>query len=279
MAAEAHMLAGEWWSEFQKKGEKQMLIDGVSSGVGSAHVQAEILEKRFPEALVPALIQGARASTIPWTTRRFISLLTTNDSVEAKEFMKNALHDGSALCRATAALTLVHKDRAGTIAGMIQEWERYTNSVPPFDFESSLPIAHFLAAMDSSEAINALKHNLQLRPALFRVAVVNEVADGTSNNHFCLINDVRELPPVKSALVEEFLIDALRDEEQHEKISGHCPLDGRIYSNLRVCDKAGHMLKELWRDRYYFDLCASQNIRDIQIAAIQDAWKKAHPEK
>jgi hypothetical protein len=256
-----------------------MLIEGVSSGVGSAHVQAEILGKRFPEALVQALIQGARVSTKAWTTRHFISLLATNDSAEAKAFMKNALHDGSALCRATAALTLVHNDRAGTIAGMIQEWKRYTNSISPFDFESSLPIAHFLASMDSSEAITALKHNLQLRPALFRVAVVNEVAGGTSNDHFCLINDMRERPPVESARVEEFLIAALQDEGQHEKISGHCPLDGRFYSNLRVCDKVGHMLKELWRDRYHFDLCASQNIRDIQIAAIEDAWKQAHPEK
>lgn len=284
-AAEAHKLADEWWAEFQKKGEKQMLIDGVSSGVGSAHVQAEMLGKRFPEALVPALIQGARVSTVPWTTRHFISLLATNDSVEAKEFLKNALHDGSALCRATAALTLVHKDRAGTIAAMIQEWERYTNSIPPFDFESSLPIAHFLAAMDSREIIAALKHNLHLRPISMKNAVINEVAGCTWNDHFCLINHIRERAPSESALVEEFLISFLQDKDPLQTRPGDYYWKTR--PGMRICDEAGYYLNRLWPNRYSFN--ANTDVigevektiekHDRQIAAIQAAWKQAHPEK
>lgn len=284
-AEEAHRLAVEWWAEFQTKGERRMLIEGVAAGSGSAVAQAAMLKERFPDSLISASIQAARASTNRRITQYFIQTIESNPSPEAQAFMKNILREGTAVCKATAAQMLVRGNRIETISAMIQEWDRHTNAVPPFDFESSLPIAHFLAAMDSPDAIAALKHNLDMRPASIKNAVINEVAGCTSSSDFCMFNNIREGSASENALVEEFLISFLPDKS---------PLELRLHDyywksrpGMRICDEAAYYLNQLWPKRYAFYVDTTligqveKTVRDHdrQIAAILAVWKQAQPEK
>src|SRR5262249_20699457 len=57
-AAETKKQYQAWWAEFQKKGEKQMLIEGVQAGDYHSLRQGRMLLERYPDAALDALVQG-----------------------------------------------------------------------------------------------------------------------------------------------------------------------------------------------------------------------------
>jgi len=56
-------LAERWWQEYQKKGEKQMLIEGTAAGNRDSSGHAQRLVEKYPEAALTPVIEGIRAST------------------------------------------------------------------------------------------------------------------------------------------------------------------------------------------------------------------------
>ena len=51
--------AERWWREYQRKGEKQMLIEGVEAGDDDSNEQARRLVARYPEAALEPIVKSA----------------------------------------------------------------------------------------------------------------------------------------------------------------------------------------------------------------------------
>ena len=67
--------AEKWWQEFQKKGEKQVLIEAAIRGDRDSYLNAERLVKKFPEAAFEPLREGIRAAKEDWIRSNMLNYL------------------------------------------------------------------------------------------------------------------------------------------------------------------------------------------------------------
>ena len=282
--AETHKLAEAWWAEFQKKGEKELLVEGVEAGDENASPQASLLVARYPDVAATALSKGIhnatnavaeaslseqmRARKNANIRKRLIEIFQKWDSSAAQTFLQNELHEGNDGSRVSAAEILVQNNRKEVIKIMIREWQ----SSPDYRVENDqgwTECARFLASVDSPEAIAALGQNLQERPLNTRMAIVHNVGEGGT-----LWGETRPISersaPAREA-IELLLVTCLDDTGRQLGDSG--PRMGRHYRDVRICDMAGYYLDQLWPDRYHFDLSGSAEIRDQQRLECQKVWR------
>ncbi len=269
-AAEARKLAEAWWTEFQEKGEQQMLIEGTAAGDDSAKSEAELLVARFPAAAAPALARGIHAATKEWTRNELIKVFRKFDTSAALAFLKGELHAGTDGSRVSAAEALLEmqSNKQEVVNAMIQEWQ---NS-PDYKVENDqgwTECARFLAAADSPEAIEALARHLPARPISTRMAIVHNVGEGGTR-----WGEIREISKrgAVSAATEALLAGMLEDAGQQLGDSG--PRLGRHFRDVRICDMAGYYLNQLWPDRYHFDLSTSSESRDEQRDECKKIWSQ-----
>jgi hypothetical protein len=282
--SEAHKLAEAWWAEFQKKGEKELLVEGVAAGDENASAQASLLVARYPYVAATALSKGIRNATNAVAgaflseqmrarknaniRKRLIEIFQKCDSSAAQTFLQNELHEGNDGSRVSAAEILVQNNREEVIKTMIREWL----SSPDYRVENDqgwTECARFLASVDSPEAIAALSQNLQARPLNTRMAIVHNVGEGGT-----LWGEIRPISersaPAREA-IELLLVACLEDTGQQLGDSG--PRLGRHYRDIRICDMAGYYLSQLWPGRYRFDLSGSSEMRDQQRLKCQKVWR------
>lgn len=254
-----------WWSEFQKKGEEQMLIDGTEAGDGNAPSQAEILVEHYPKRALEPLIKGTEAATDEWVKARLVQLFEKFDSPKALAFLDKIMRVGTASPSVIAAEILNRKGKHEAIHVMIQKWKDAKTT------DETGSLAGFLANLDSPEAIEALGQNLAGRSIRDRMGIVNVVGEsGTWAGDLSATN--RSAATLEA--IEKLLVTELQDDGQVMGESGS-RMD-KSYIDPRVCDMAGFQLNQRWPKRYDFDLSASLKVRDIQRIECQNVWRRAH---
>src|SRR5262249_48191679 len=67
--------AEKWWQEFQKKGEKQVLIEATIRADRDSYLNAERLVKKFPEVAFEPLRDGIRAAKEDWTRSNMLNYM------------------------------------------------------------------------------------------------------------------------------------------------------------------------------------------------------------
>ena len=287
--AETHQRAVDWWAEFQKKGERQMLVEDVEAGDENAITEASRLVEHYPDVAPAALVKGIRATmnatvgaglTEDMRVRRganirkaLIEIFQKCDSNAARTYLQKELHEGNDGSRVSAAEVLVQSNRDDVIKAMIQEWQ---NS-PDYKVEQDqgwTECARFLASVDSPQTIYALGQNFQARPFNTRKAIVYNIGEG--GTPYGEIRPISERSLSASA-IEDFLVQRLDDTEQQSGDSG--PHVVRLYRerDARVCDLAGYYLNKLWPSRYHFDYSylSSLKISDQERIECQNAWKQS----
>jgi hypothetical protein len=273
-ASAARQAAQAWWTEFQKKGEQQMLVNGVRIGNDDAPGQATLLRLRYPTVATPALVEGIRAATNSWIRRQLVEELAKINNQQALEFLGHELLEGpDRQGRVVAAYALRPHNRDTTIQAMINEWESSaaTNSTQDPAESETEPVITFLAGCDSLKAISALAHDLSRRPVAERLNVIEALGETNSWD----FQQTHETPsPAVLKAMEECLVTALKDTEQRTGMSG--TRNGKSFSDPRICDMAAYFLSERWPDRYSFDLAGSLPDRDRQRLECLDTWSKAH---
>ena len=63
-----------WYVEFQKKGEKQVLIEATEQGDDNSPAQAERLVEKYPDAALAAIARGLKAATRDWTRAALVQV-------------------------------------------------------------------------------------------------------------------------------------------------------------------------------------------------------------
>jgi len=260
-----------WWGEFQKKGEKQMLIEGTEAGDENAPAQAELLLKRYPAVAADAIIKGARANDQEWTRPRLVGLLAKSDAPQVIEFLKQELQDEPMLgARIAAAYGLRRHDKARTVTAMIREWENFAGK-KFYESDDLGAVVRFLANSDSPDGVAALEKNLRQHSVSQRMEVIEAVGKSGASGY-----GEETLKPSSATLtvIEECLVTTLEDIEEQTGTSGS--LGNKSFSDPRVCDMAGYFLAERWPERYQFDLSASLKVRDRERLECQNVWRQAH---
>ncbi|MGA3267428.1 MAG: hypothetical protein ABSE16_11465 [Verrucomicrobiota bacterium] len=268
-AAETRKAAEAWWAEFQQKGEKQMLIEAVSSPTEDAPAQADMLCRRYPDAAVQTLERGIQATTNDWIRPQLVQRFAFIEDPRVVAFLNNEMTDSPVLKSRVGATSQLQRLRKGDpTAAMIQEWQELkARSFNSGDAEER--VLEFLVNADSPAAIRGLGSGIRQSPVATRLDVVEAVG---GQSYWFYTGSTNS--PATWAAIEELLVHELEDTETEMGFSGS--INGKDYDDLRVCDMAGRLLAEHWTNRYAFDLSASLKVRDRQCIQCINIWRQAH---
>jgi hypothetical protein len=94
-------LVAAWWSEFQKKGERQMLIEGTMKGDFNSVYQARALIEKYPKNAISSIRQGIKNSEHSYLRRelfqaatgKFVARKAKELPPEVWAFCREFLHD------------------------------------------------------------------------------------------------------------------------------------------------------------------------------------------
>jgi hypothetical protein len=268
-ASPARKAAERWWAEFQAKGERQTLVDAVSSGSDDAPAQGELLIERYPMDTLAAIVNGARASAREWTRTRLVELAARLTAPEVTNFLRAEMQSAPALqTRVAAAHALRSRGDRSSVAAMLHEWQQWNDSTNEDDDPEKL--VAFLAGADSTEAITALGRDLNKRKVQTRLKVVESLGRGSWP--FEERDEKMSVPTL--AAIEAELVKSLNDKEERTGMSGSW--GDKSFSDPRVCDFAGHFLAKRWPRRYAFDLSGLLKVRERQRIECQNVWRVAH---
>ena len=254
-----------WWAEFNAKGEKEMLVKGVTSPGQDTPTLAQMLCERYPEVAVATLIRGAQAATNSWVQAWLVDDLSKFDEPRVTDFLNHEMTNAPFLDeRVRAAEKLLGRERQKVVTVMIREWENLPNQKHP----EGGSLADFLAKCDSVTAIQALGHDLRKRPMDMRYSVTWHIGDTNT------WGNTNTFSPATLNAIEEILVSELDDTEEHPGMTGLANMK-TIY-DPRICDMAGYFLAERWPNRYVFDLSPSLSVRERQRVECQNVWRRAH---
>ena len=172
-----------WWKTAQGKGERQTLIDTVSAGTEDGSRDARWLLKKYPDAGVGPLIEGAKRAE-GWTRGQYVRAIGAVSGDEALAFLREEMREGPFLgARVFAAQAVArHGHGAEAVAAMIAAWKQLRPSLEgkapeidsrsPSDKEAFDWLVRFLAGSGSVEAVQALGHDLGECRVSVRLAVI-----------------------------------------------------------------------------------------------------------
>ena len=265
--------AEAWWAEFQSKGERQMLIEGVSAADRDAASQAELLRERYPDAALAPITNAIRLASESWVRDNLISELSKIDAPASVEFLNHEMLEGPTLgSRVAAANGLYDHDKEATVAAMIQEWKKpgvpYSEKV---EDDGMRGVIGFLLGSDSVEAIAALGNNLSRLPANMKYDVIEALGE---NGYSPYWRKAKTLSPAVVEITESTLVAELDDSEEKVGMSGS--RNGRSFSNPSIGEVAAWNLAERWTNRYSFDISAPHKSRDRRRIECMNTWRKAH---
>jgi hypothetical protein len=251
-----------WWAEFQKTGEKQMLLDGVARADEDSPAQAALLRQKYPEISTRALIDAAEGSTNAQIREQLSDQRAELGEAPGLAFLRQVMvKDPILSTRVNAAIGLFKHDPSAALGAMASEWRAFTN--PQADgFERWQMLVQFFASYESIEAISVLTNGLSKRSVEVRYEVIDSLGDPDTVR---LAYASGDSSASSSGAIETALVHALEDRERNF----------RAMHDLRVCDLAGDYLAKRWPKRYAFDRTAPLRIRDRQRIQCINVWRQA----
>ncbi|MDB5341282.1 MAG: hypothetical protein JWN70_6901, partial [Planctomycetaceae bacterium] len=276
----ARWYAEQWWADFQKKGEKQALIEGTVAGDDSSPHQAKRLLKKYPDVAFESIIQGAKNAKISHVRESLIYLSSLASAEKSVDFLLSELKSGPSLkTRASSGQLLAKRNHPDVIPAMIREWQQLNDDQRTpggglRNYDGSETIIFLLARSNNVEALQALGKDLDQRPIERRMEVILALQAFRKP----VLADDKKTPAPEAKIsdavnnaVEALLAHSLEDTAQREGMSGSWGKTS--YRDPRVCEFAAYVLTTLWPQDYVFDLEAPQLLRRRQLLAVKNVWR------
>jgi len=291
LIAAVKQAALQWYKELEpelkRKGERQILIDGVQSADWASTRLAQPLLDKYPDAAIPALASAARKATDKHVMLEFVQLMDRAVGKGLIPTLLDELKNSPSLDeRITVATLLLKYKRTDGVAPLIEEWKRSAQQSVPSD--TLVELAFYLGKCGKADAVTALALGLDQRPAKVRLAAVGSFARndsieviGRSLNYLTFLYQGAGrkslLPEYKGdAALSAAIVNLLLGELQDTEPAGDGP--GRWgdtkFSDPRIADVAAQVLHELDPGRFPFDLSAPPADRDRQRVLLVNAWRK-----
>ena len=277
--AAARKDAEDWWQEFQAKGEKETLIEGISSGQQDPTPSILRLMDKYPDALEGAVVAGAANASKEWFIQSYINAAGTLKTASAADWLRTQMKEAKTLrTRIAAARQLSNHGDSSALAAIISEWQRFTtdsNSSPGGDGLDAL--VDFLIASGDAGAMNALSKDWDRRGINERFEVVKNLGERLETDKLETMRwGLASKPPDAAAMdvAESLLAHALEDTSVRTGTSGS--YGDYQYSNPRICDFALWSMHRLFPDRYAFSPVAEIEQRDNERISAANAWRRNH---
>jgi hypothetical protein len=169
-----------WWAEFQKKGERQVLVEATEKG---DLLQAQRLLEKYPDLAFAALSKALGNAKDGHVRSALIALVIKipGDGPTAllSTELKAGPHTGT---RMASARELIRRGRPEVLGLLIEEWKKSAtenrNEEEEFFERPTEGIISALVATGRPEAIRALAADFAKRSLKDRMSVLSGVSDG-----------------------------------------------------------------------------------------------------
>ncbi len=272
-----------WWSAFQRKGERQTLIEITRRGDQQSEYAAEKLALRYPADATPAIATGLKNCRQPHTRDRLMDALANVNSDAAFQYARKAMwKEPSPPARLTAGELCWKKGDLSALNAIIEIWKR--EPIRPTDNSMDLhSLISFLSETLRPEAIEAMSGKFDaLAPSdkfevledAFRAMspydTPNPVNRATQKQRTEYAKELERLVAHTLRLTERIGVSGYGNYFWREA-TAHIE-----YDNLRLCDFAGAFLALMHPEKYPFDYKASLAIRERQRLHNIALWRKEH---
>jgi len=270
--AAAQAKVRKWLADFQKKGEKQMLIEGTAAGDESSPKQAARLIEKYPEAALKAVTEGARNAE-GWTRERLVQTAAALPGDGPVPFLLEEMNAGEA--PVLAATALLKRGRPEAVPAMIALWNKEKTR------QGSSDLIAFLASCGDPAGVRALGKDFGTLPVATRFSIISALGPRGGSVLFVTAGgEGPALPQEESrkqatdTAAQEVLIAALDDTEAYWGCRG--TWNGKGFTDPRVCDMAGLVVSMRWPKKCFFDIDASLFERNVARVVLQNVWRKEH---
>lgn len=264
-----------WWTEFQKKGEKQTLIDGALAG-NPEHAQR--LAEKFPKDALEVLTRAVHGATQGWVRANLIHVV--EGAIKGNEvlpLLREELGGPQLASRIAAAQALKKRGFFGeATAAMIDEWDRFGGKTEWEGWDRTGGLIEFLCSSCDVRAIEALGKRWKERSVDVRLEAVRHLSAVGRPEDEASKKLPEETRVALRAKAEEILIAALDDTDERTGQSSSWMSNGKSYSDPRVCDAAGDMLTMYWKEKYTYDPSAPLPTRDRDRVRLKNVWRAEH---
>jgi hypothetical protein len=246
----------QWWKEYQRKGEKQMLTEGTEAGDANSPFQAIALAKRYPDAALPALRTLLKMLTDSRERYYLVQLTESLKGNDVDSFLLEQLSSSDLYLKISAAEVLWRRRKAPeTIPVMINHWEEDLRTQRFFEMK----LISFLAETRDADAIRALSAGFKAAHHTMRFKMIECVARAVEEKHL--------LKPETLAEIEKLLLlglDELSDED----------LDGYAEGGNRGIDWAADGLTRMWDLKPVIDREQPFRVRERQRHLVENERRK-----
>ena len=248
--------AQQWWQAFQRKGEKQMLIEATVRGDHDSWTNAERLVQKFPEAAFEPLRDGIRAAREDWIRSNMLNYLRALKDERVVSFLSEQAKGPHLYARVNAMEGLLERGRQEAVALLAAEWRKLDpEKVDSFESRGPERLQAALCRCGSEKAIAALAAKWKQGPLEWRhrsLETLRETGKDFAQKPFT---------PTANKAVEDLLMSCLGDREEG-------------YRRRRTCDLAASVLAVRWGDPKLFDLSAPLSVRNRRIVIVKNVWRK-----
>ena len=229
-------LANEWYSDVQKKGEKEILIKGVKEGTIDSSTQASRLIKLYPEGALPIIIEGYESETMSsWTRSHMLEVLKDLPTPETATFLRKILAGTNEVkLRVAAAKALAVSDPDAALDALRKTWTDNIGQKPDgFEFNE---VVEGLLASQRPSIITFMQKDFRKNSERTRSTVIGDLLSRRDfySWKFRVKPDAKEI-----ALFEQMSEDFLASElEDVDETRGGFGFNGFMLVSARLCDLA-----------------------------------------
>jgi hypothetical protein len=240
-----------WWSEYQRKGARQYLIEAVSAGGPDICNQSRELMAKYPDDAGKAITAGFAKLKSPSERQNLIWGLDQLRDAKIIALLRRELTGGKPLeCRAGAAFSLRKLGESGTSEAMLKEWR---NLLGQRHGDGTAAVIRHLASSQEIPTVRELIKTMPERPVWARVAIIEDLTEAYERAAW---NKNAPSSGDWKAMVEDVLAAALSDDEEQVGLSGVG------YHDPSVGDQAAWRLSQLLPQEYEFDIGAGFAARE-----------------
>jgi hypothetical protein len=246
--------AQAWWKDFQKKGEKQVLTEGVSLGRRNSDWQAERLIEKYPDAAFVPLAAGIRAAKEEWIRSNMLNSLRGLKDDRVVPFLKEEAKGPFLRTRVNACVGLLERGQEEAIGLLVSEWKVAKLDDDRHDWD----LSHLRAALVRCGRVHALETlfgRWKENSVDARIEVLRAMGDWTKD--YAGKPASQELAKAIETRLAWCLDE--RDEDQHLS---------------RICDVAAYGLSQHWNLPKLFDAKAGPAARHRAVLQVKNVWLK-----
>jgi hypothetical protein len=267
--------AREWWARFKAKGERQMLVDEISSASDDASNLVPKLKEKYPDAVADAVLAGAAKAKTDWQLQRFVELVGDIKTDAVRDFLVRQLDHGlSDSVRLAAARQLWNREHPGVVEKVITLWDRRPEKKRISFDDSFEPCVDFLAQCGRVIAVQALADDIDKWSTIQRFEIVEALGYAYSAGEKDPFSSQIAKRPPEPAAVQSAIALLAKELEDTGVRDGMGGSRGEFeFSDPRICDFALWALHAIEPETYAFSAKATKRKRDEERITASNVWR------